>query len=146
MVTVQPFNLSRQNMTTAKADGTSQWNGGSLLPYSPSVAMKTAQPLFYDTAYPLQFKLIINATAQTTNTYEMQVLGRNRHAIAVTSTGGFTASVLVEATLDGVNWATLGTITTSTINQYQGLYQSIRVSIPSYTSGTITVTGMTMRS
>lgn len=143
MITIRPSNLSRENMTLPKPDGTVSWNGGSLLPFSPSVAKQTAQPLFYDTAYPLQFNLITAAAAQGTDTYEMQVLGRNLHAIAVSGT--FVATVLVEATLDGANWLTLSSITSSGITQYQGIYESIRVSVSAYTSGTVTVTSMTQR-
>lgn len=130
MITVSPFNTQR--------------GGSNYLPYLPSLAMQTASAQFYMTPYPLQFNLITGAVAISTNTYEMQVLGRNYHAIAVSGT--FVATVLAEATLDGVNWFTLATITTAGITQYTGLYQSIRVSVSAYTSGTITVVGMTQRS
>lgn len=115
------------------------------MPYLPSMAMQTAEPQFFMAAYPLQFNLITGAAAISTNTYEMQVLGRTKHAIAVSGT--FVATVFVEATLDGVNWVTLQlSINAPGIVQFDGLYQSIRVSVSTYTSGSVTVVGMTQRS
>ena len=107
------------------------------------MAMLTAEPQFFMAAYPLQFSLITGATAISMETYEMQVLGRIRHAIQVSGT--FTATVLVEGSLDGVNWDTLASVAAPGISQYTGLYQSIRVSVNAYTNGTITVVGMTQR-
>lgn len=128
-VTVSPYNL---------APGKS-----NLLPYMPSQALQSAQPQFFMTSAPLQFNLITAANAQSTNAYAMQVLGRNYHAIQVIGT--FSASVLVEATLDGTNWFTLSTITSAGITQYTGIYQAIRVSVSAYTSGNVTVVGISQR-
>lgn len=126
---IQPFNLQRGQ--------------SNLLPYLPSQALQSAQPQFFMTAAPLQFNLISNASAVSTDKYEMQVLGRNLHAIQVSGT--FSATVLVESTLDGVTWFTLDTITAAGIKQYSGVYQSIRVSVSAYTSGAISVVGVTQR-
>lgn len=131
MITIQPSNIQR--------------GAPKYMPYLPSMAMQTAEPQFFMTAYPLQFNLITGAAAISTNTYEMQVLGRTKHAIAVSGT--FVATVFVEATLDGVNWVTLQlSINAPGIVQFDGLYQSIRVSVSTYTSGSVTVVGMTQRS
>ena len=130
MITVSPSNTQR--------------GGSNYLPYLPSVAMQTANPQFYMTAFPLQFDLLTAESSISSESVEMQALGRNLHAIQVSGT--FVATVLVEATLDGVNWSTIGTITAPGITQYSGLFQSIRVSVSAYTSGVITVTGITMRS
>lgn len=144
---VQPSNVAPRTTNTNAAGITTITGSGYFLPYLPNVAQQTSQPQFFMSAFPLQFTLISDATAQTTDTYEMQVLGRNLHAIAVSTASGttFSATVLVEATLDGTNWFTLASLTSTGITQYSGVYQSIRVSIPSYTSGTITVSGMTQR-
>jgi len=119
------------------------------LPYLPNPSGTIAQSMFWMTAMPLQFTLFNQATAITTGQAdpfsEVNVLGRNLHAVAVSATGTYAATVLVEATLDGVNWFTLDTITATGIKQYSGLYQSIRASITVYTSGTITVTAITQR-
>lgn len=130
---VQPSNIAR--------------GAPKYLPYLPALAMQTAEPQFYMTAYPLQFYLISGATG-TTGTFEMQVMGRNQHAIAVTGANGasFAGTVLVEGTLDGANWITLDSIMAAGIKQYTGLYRSIRVSVADYTSGSITVAGITQRS
>jgi hypothetical protein len=146
---VQPSNVSGKQPMGANANGTSSWQGGSLLPYTPNVARETAQPLFYMTAYPLQFMLISGKSGITTGQadpyYEMNVLGRNLHAVAVSASGTYNATVLFEATLDGVNWFTLQSVTAAGIYQFSGVYQSIRVSITAWTSGAITVTGITQR-
>ncbi len=144
MVTVQPSNVAPRTTQTNSAGNTVVAGSGYLLPYLPNVAAQTSQPQYYMTAFPLQFSLLENATETTSDTYEMQVMGRNLHAIAVTGT--FVGTVLVEGTLDGQNWAPLSTISNETIEQYSGVYQSLRVSVTGYTSGTITVTGMTQRS
>lgn len=138
-------------MSTA-SNGTSAWEGGHALPYLPNVASRTAEPMFYMTAYPLQFSLIKDATAVTTSNSdpysEFNTLGRNLHAVQVGTEDGsaFTATVLVEATCDGTIWTELDQITTATAKQYSGIFQSIRVSISAYTSGAIDVVGMTQRS
>jgi len=119
----------------------------NVLPYLPNVSLRSAQPLFFMTSYPLQFKLFDAVSAAKvlgTTTPEIHVLGRNLHAIAVTGT--FDATVLLEATLDGVNWLTLASVTTPGITQYVGLYQSIRATIPTYVSGAVTVTAISQRS
>jgi len=98
------------------------------------------------TAYPLQFTLfsaVTSAQVLSDQSPVIQVLGRNLHAVAVTGT--FSANVLIEATLDGANWATLATVTAPQITQFTGIYQDIRVTVPTYTSGTITVTAITQR-
>jgi hypothetical protein len=100
--------------------------------------------MFYMTAYPLQFNLITDATAVSTEPSEMQTLGRNLHGIQVSGT--FAATVLVEATLDGQTWEQLDTITTAGIKQYSGVYASIRVSVSAYTSGSVFVFGLSQRS
>lgn len=115
----------------------------ALLPYVPGPGAQTAGASFSMTAYPLQFHLIEGATAQSNEKYEMQVLGRNLHAIQVK--GITTATVLVEATVDGENWVTLSSVTADGITQYSGLYASIRVSISAYTSGSIDVFGISQR-
>lgn len=117
----------------------------AILPYLPEISTYSGQTNFFQSVYPLQFTILSDAQAATPagEYYEINVLGRNYHAIQVSGT--FNASVLVEGTLDGQNWAPIETITSAKISQYTGLYQSIRVSIPSYTSGTINVSAMTMR-
>lgn len=129
-------------MITASPSNT-QRGGSNYLPYLPSLAMQSANPQFFMTAYPLQFNLLTAESSISSETVEMQVLGRNLHAIQVSGT--FAATVLVEATLDGINWGTIATITSPQITQFSGLYQSIRASVSAYTSGNVTVTGITMR-
>lgn len=128
---IQPSNLQRGQ--------------SNLLPYLPSQALQSAQPQFFMTSAPLQFDLFSNASAVTATgeQAEMQVLGRNLHAIQVSGT--FSATVLVESTLDGVSWFTLDTITAAGIKQYTGVYQSIQVSVSAYTSGSVSVVGVTQR-
>lgn len=122
----------------------------ALLPYIPGPSTYSSETNFFQSAFPLQFTLLQGATAVTTNNQdpyvEFNTLGRNQHAIQVSSTNPYNATVLVEGTLDGVNWAPIETITQTGIVQFSGLYQSIRVSITSYTSGNITVTAITQRS
>jgi hypothetical protein len=131
-IVVQPSNVGRGASNT--------------LPYFPTIGWDIAQSQFYQTAYPLQFPLITGAIAAETVTYEMTISGRNLNAIAVYSTSGtYNATVLVEGTLDGIGWVTLESITSPQITQLSGLYQSIRVSIPAYASGTINVAGMSQR-
>lgn len=132
MPVIQPGNLQR---------GQSNY-----LPYIPLPSAYIAESMLYQTAIPLQFTLIKEVAATTTDYAEIDVLGRNLHAIAVSASGIYNATVLVEATLDGVNWGMLDSITATGIKQYSGLYQSIRISIPTYTSGTITVSAITQRS
>lgn len=149
---IQPSNVNRQQSVGTAPNGTSTWQGGHALPYLPNVASRTAEPLFYMTAYPLQFSLIDGATAVTTGNEdpyaEFNVLGRNIHAVQVGTSDGstFSATVLVESTLDGELWTQLDEITAPSSKQYEGLYQSIRVSITAYTSGTIDVVAITQRS
>lgn len=132
---VQPDNFSRDY----------PWKNA--LPYLPNVAMQSAQPYHFMLSMPLHFTLIPSATAAVTNTSEMQVLGRNMHAIQVACTSGtMSATVLVEATVDMVNWVQIDSITAPGIKQYSGVYASIRASMPTYTSGTISVTGLSQRS
>lgn len=120
----------------------------NVLPYLPNPSSHVASSMFTMTAYPLQFTMYTAQAAAQLNTSSqapvIQVLGRNQHAIQVSGT--FSASVLIEATLDGTNWFTLDTITTPSVKQYSGLYESIRASIPSFTSGAITVTAISQRS
>ncbi len=150
MPIIQPSNLSRQKEFGTAPNGVTQWSGMNALPYLPSGAMQSAQPYFYGTAYPLQFYLIEGATADTAagQQAEWNALGRNLHAVAVSTASGttFSATVLIEATLDGVNWLTIASITTTEIQQFSGLYQSLRASITAYTSGTISVTSVMQRS
>ena len=124
-----------------------QRGASNTLPYFPLLGGDLAEAQFYQTSYPLQFLLIQDATAQVLDTYEMNVLGRTKHVVAVSCAQGTTynATVLVEGTLDGINWVTLESVITPQILQLEGLYQSIRVSIPTYVSGTITVAGITQR-
>ncbi|KIL42075.1 hypothetical protein SD70_02510 [Gordoniibacillus kamchatkensis] len=112
------------------------------LPYMPGPGAVTAQAAFYQAAFPLEFQLIQGATAVTPLplTDYIETLGRNQLAIQVSSSNGaFSASVLIEATLDEQKWFTLDTINAEGIKQYSGLYKAIRASISSYTSGTIDV-------
>lgn len=140
---IQPSNVAPRT-TEVNAQGNRTLTGnGYTLPYLPIVAMNTAEPMFYNTAFPLQFALITAATAVTTVAQQMQVSGRNLHAIAVSGT--FVGTVTVYGTLDGTNWVTLDSVTAPEILQYAGLYQDIAVSVTAYTSGSITVTGMTQR-
>lgn len=141
---IQPWNVGPRT-TAVNAQGNRTLTGnGYTLPYLPNVAMNTAEPMFYNSAFPLQFSLISDATAVTSTAAQMQVSGRNLHAVAVSGT--FTGTVTVYGTLDGENWIVLDTVTAPEILQYAGLYQDIAVSVTAYTSGSITVTGMTQRS
>jgi hypothetical protein len=143
MITAQPSNVAPRT-TALNAAGNTIVTGDYYLPYLPNVALQTAGPQFYMTAFPLQFALITDAAEVSTTQTEMQVLGRNLHAIAVSGT--FDATVLIEGSLDGTNWSTLSSLTTTGITQYTGLYQSIRASVSAWTSGTVTVVGMSQRS
>ena len=143
MITIQPSNVAPRT-TAINAAGNTIVTGDYYLPYLPNVALQTAGPQFYMTAFPLQFPLITAATAVSATQSEMQVLGRNLHAVQVSGT--FSATVLIEGSLDGVNWTTLSSLTATGITQYTGLYQSIRASVSAYTSGSVTVVGMSQRS
>ncbi|UOF90778.1 hypothetical protein LSG31_00400 [Fodinisporobacter ferrooxydans] len=148
---IQPNNTSRQQPTTTGANGVSAWQGGNALPYLPNFAAKSSEPLFYMTAYPLEFTLFSKQTAVTTGQAdpysEINALGRNLHAVQVAVETGETmnATVLIEGTLDGVHWTQIEQITAPKISQYSGLYKSIRASITAYTSGTISVLAVSQR-
>lgn len=141
---IQPSNVAPRTTTTNAAGVTTVTGSGYLLPYLPNVAQQTSEPQYYMTAYPLLFPLLTNVTATTAEPAEMQVLGRTYHAIQ--TSGTFVATITVEGTLDGTNWYSLGSITSAGIAQYNGIYLSIRVSVTAYTSGAVTVAGLTMRS
>jgi len=135
-VIVQPDNVGRGQSNT--------------LPYTPNPSGYVSQSMFFMSAYPLQFILFTDETSVTTGNSdpyaEIMVLGRNLAAIQVSTTGGtYAATVLVEGTLDGVNWTTIQSITAAGIVQISGLYQSIRASITAYTSGNISVTAISQR-
>lgn len=117
------------------------------LPYLPNPSSRSAQPMHYMTSYPLQFTLfdaVAVAQPLSESTPEINVLGRNLLAVAVTGT--FDATVKIEATLDGKNWVQLASITTPGITQYDGIYRSIRATIPTYVSGEVTVAAISQRS
>jgi hypothetical protein len=120
--------------------------GSIMLPYVPGPSTYSSETNFFQTTFPLQFSLIAGATAVTPGGtyYEINVLGRKYHAIQV-SGPAYNATVLLEGTLDGINWITIQSITAVGIYQYTGIYQSLRVSITAYTAGTIAVTAITQR-
>lgn len=134
---------------TAADPVTGKWDATqAMLPYIPGPSTFSSETNYFQSSFPLQFNLIVGATASTPagTYYEFNTLGRNYHSIQVSAPAVINATILVEGTLDGVNWTTIESISSLKISQYTGIYQSIRVSISAYTSGTITVTSMTMRS
>lgn len=148
---IQPSNSNRQQPLGATASGTSAWQGGQNLPYLPNPSAFVSEGSFYQTSYPLQFTLFSGVSGVTTGQSdpfaEVNVLGRNYHVIAVTSVGTYEATVLIEGTLDGVNWFPIDSVTeVGGALQINGLFQSIRASIQAWTSGAITVTMITQRS
>jgi len=131
MLITQPNNVGRGQSNT--------------LPYTPNPSGQIAQSMYWMSAYPLCFSLFSGLTAVTTEQtdpyFQVNTLGRSQFAVQVESTQGtYNATVLIEGTLDGENWSTVQTITSAGITQINGLYAALRVSVTSYTSGTLTCT------
>jgi hypothetical protein len=124
---------------------TGRLNTSLMLPYTPGPSAITAESNYFQSFFPLIFTPIGPASVTkndrvTPNGTQAVIQTFGRNAFAVQVSGTFTASVLIEATLDGVNWETLDTISAKGIKQYTGLYLAIRAGISAYTSGNPLVT------
>jgi hypothetical protein len=124
---------------------TGQPNRAVVLPYNPGPSALSAESNFFQSAFPLKFTAIDAGTVTPNNAQTpvgsealILVFGREKHAVQVT--GSFTATILVEVTLDdpasqNAQWITLDTITAASVKQYTGIYYAMRLSISAYTSG-----------
>lgn len=62
------------------------------------------------------------------------------HSLSVVSSGGFSATVALEVSHDGVNWLAATTIATSTFNLVQAVRTAryVRANLTIYNGGTVT--------